>query len=312
MAQHDYDLANASGASFRADLNDALDAIVSQNSGASAPTTTFAYQLWADTTNDLLKIRNAANSAWISLLKLSTGRLVAATTVSGQTAETAPATDDEMLIGDTSAGDIRKMTLANLLKVINSLTADASPDTAADYVMTYDVSASAVKKVLLSALASGGITLGTEQASTSGTSRDFTGIPAGTKRITISFVGVSVDGAADLLVQLGDSGGVETSGYLGSGSWVGAGVSSSNFTAGFGVGKGCVAASVVHGTTTLTLEDASDNTWTCSSILSFSDSAYTLLAAGSKSLSAALDRVRITTVAGTAAFDAGSINIAYQ
>lgn len=70
MAQHDYNIANQSGAAFRADLNNALSAIVSQNSGAAEPSTTFAYQLWADTTAGVLKIRNAANSAWITLREL--------------------------------------------------------------------------------------------------------------------------------------------------------------------------------------------------------------------------------------------------
>lgn len=65
MAQHDYDLANQSGAAFRGDANNVLAAIVSQNSGASAPSTTFAYMWWADTTSGLLKQRNAANSGWL-------------------------------------------------------------------------------------------------------------------------------------------------------------------------------------------------------------------------------------------------------
>ncbi len=67
MAQHDYDIANQSGANFRADLNNALDAIVSNNSGSSEPSTTFAYEWWVDTTNNLLKLRNSANNAWITL-----------------------------------------------------------------------------------------------------------------------------------------------------------------------------------------------------------------------------------------------------
>ena len=67
MAQHDYDIANQSGANFRADLNNALDAIVSNNSGSSEPSTTFAYEWWIDTTNNILKLRNSANNAWISL-----------------------------------------------------------------------------------------------------------------------------------------------------------------------------------------------------------------------------------------------------
>ena len=67
MAQHDYDIANQSGANFRADLNNALDAIVSNNSGSSEPSTKFAYEWWVDTSNNLLKLRNSANNAWITL-----------------------------------------------------------------------------------------------------------------------------------------------------------------------------------------------------------------------------------------------------
>jgi hypothetical protein len=70
MAQHDYILANQSGAAFRSDLNNGLAAIVSQNSGAAQPSTTYAYQWWADTATGLLKISNAANNAWITLFQL--------------------------------------------------------------------------------------------------------------------------------------------------------------------------------------------------------------------------------------------------
>ena len=70
MAQHDYIIANQSGAAFRSDLNNGLAAIVSQNSGAAQPSTTYAYQWWADTTTGLLKIRNAANNDWITLFQL--------------------------------------------------------------------------------------------------------------------------------------------------------------------------------------------------------------------------------------------------
>ena len=74
MAQHDYVLDNQSGLAFRQDLNNALAAIVSINSGATAPSTTYAYQLWGDITAGLLKQRNAANSAWVTIGTLgSTG-----------------------------------------------------------------------------------------------------------------------------------------------------------------------------------------------------------------------------------------------
>ena len=71
MATHDYVIANGTGAAVRSDLNDALAAIVSNNSGATAPATTYAYMWWPDTTTGLLKQRNAANSAWITIGTLS-------------------------------------------------------------------------------------------------------------------------------------------------------------------------------------------------------------------------------------------------
>jgi parallel beta-helix repeat protein len=75
MAQHDYIIANQSGAAFRFDLNNGLAAIVSQNSGAAQPSTTYAYQWWADTTTGLLKLRNAANNAWITVGTLASANL---------------------------------------------------------------------------------------------------------------------------------------------------------------------------------------------------------------------------------------------
>lgn len=70
MATHDMNLANQSGASFRSDLNNALSAILSNNSNGSSPTTTVAYMTWVDTSANKLKIRNSANDAWIELLDL--------------------------------------------------------------------------------------------------------------------------------------------------------------------------------------------------------------------------------------------------
>jgi hypothetical protein len=83
MAQHDYDIANASGATVRADINTVLSAIASNNSGASAPATTFSFQWYADTTNDQLKIRNSANNAYITVGTLSAANLGHLTTAGG-------------------------------------------------------------------------------------------------------------------------------------------------------------------------------------------------------------------------------------
>jgi hypothetical protein len=75
VAQHDYVIANGTGAAVRSDLNGALAAIATINSGATAPTTTYAFQLWADTTTGLLKIRNAANSAFVTIGTLASTNL---------------------------------------------------------------------------------------------------------------------------------------------------------------------------------------------------------------------------------------------
>jgi hypothetical protein len=67
MAQHDYDIANQTGASFRTDLNNCLNAIRTVNSGSSAPSPTVAYLLWANTTANELQMRNGENNGWQGL-----------------------------------------------------------------------------------------------------------------------------------------------------------------------------------------------------------------------------------------------------
>jgi len=99
MAQHDYNLANQSGLAFRQDLNNALAAIVSQNSGASEPSTTYAYQWWGDTTTGLLKLRNAANSAWITIGTLASANLGLAPAASPAFTGTATFGGDVLLTG---------------------------------------------------------------------------------------------------------------------------------------------------------------------------------------------------------------------
>ena len=70
MATHDYVIDNGTGAAVRTDLNNALSAIVSNNSSSSEPSTKYAYQWWADTTTGILKIRNSSNNGWVELLQL--------------------------------------------------------------------------------------------------------------------------------------------------------------------------------------------------------------------------------------------------
>ena len=67
MAQHDYTIDNQTFPSYRTDHNNSLSAIVSNNSGATQPSTTYAYQWWYDTSSNILKLRNADNDAWINI-----------------------------------------------------------------------------------------------------------------------------------------------------------------------------------------------------------------------------------------------------
>lgn len=111
MAQHDYGIDNDTGANVRSDINNVLAAIVSNNSGTSEPATTFAFQFWVDTTNNLLKIRNAANSAWVTIGVPSAANLgllsLAGGTLTGQLLLNSAATvgaPDIAFAGDADSG----------------------------------------------------------------------------------------------------------------------------------------------------------------------------------------------------------------
>jgi hypothetical protein len=149
------------------------------------------------------------------------------------------------------------------------------------------------------------LTRGTVVTTTGGTSIDFTSIPSWVKRITIMFNGVSTNGTDDYLVQIGDSGGVENTGYTSCGGDYGGVVAS---TAGFIMTRTTTAASLVSGS--FFLCNITGNTWVASGDVCHD----TIVAsfAGTKTLSDVLDRVRITTVGGVNTFDAVSINIMYE
>jgi hypothetical protein len=148
----------------------------------------------------------------------------------------------------------------------------------------------------------------TAQASTSGTSIDFTGIPSWAKEITVMFAGVSTNSTSNILLQLGTSGGVQSTGYAGSSGYVGGTPVSTNPTNGFSIFHD-TAADLFHGAVTFSQLNASTNIWVAQGFYSYSTRPFTLYTSGSVTLSGTLDRVRITTVAGTPTFDAGSINI---
>ena len=154
---------------------------------------------------------------------------------------------------------------------------------------------------------------GTSQASTSGTSIDFTGIPSWVKRITVMFNQVSTSGTSNIQIQLGTGGGptFTTSGYGNNYSALSsASVSTSSATSGFVCAAISVATAVCSGNIIIT--NISGNNWIESGQTGETNGTRVTSSAGIIALGAALTAVRITTVNGTDTFDAGSINILYE
>ena len=76
MGQHDYNLANGTGAAFRADVNNALTAILTNNSSTVAPTTTAQTMTFADVSALVMNLRNAGDTAWIKVFKFTASTVI--------------------------------------------------------------------------------------------------------------------------------------------------------------------------------------------------------------------------------------------
>lgn len=149
------------------------------------------------------------------------------------------------------------------------------------------------------------ITRRTAVATTSGTSVDFTSIPSTVKRITVMFDAVSNSGGDNYIIQIGDAGGIETTGYVSSASDRGGEQTATN---GFCISRGNTSSSVNYGV--IVINNITGNSWLSSG--DFSRENVVASSTGSKTLSATLDRIRITTITGANTFDAGQVNIMYE
>ena len=156
------------------------------------------------------------------------------------------------------------------------------------------------------------ITQGTAVASTSGTSIDFTSIPAWVKKITVMFQGVSSSGTSVPIIQLGVSGGPVVTGYTGSASIIAGTVATANNTVGIGLAPSWGAAITVSGVVVISLLNTSTNLWSASVNLGDSVAANMFVGGSSIALSGALTSVRLKAQNGTDTFDAGSVNILYE
>ena len=154
-----------------------------------------------------------------------------------------------------------------------------------------------------------GINRGTEVATTSGTAIDFTGIPAGVRKITVTLSGVSTNGSSDIIVQLG-AGSFVTSGYRCFASRFGTTtINSTNITAGIAGIDLFNSSSDVHGR--IDIQAHTNLIWVSNGggFLATTDGWHT---GGGITLAGILDRLRLTTVNGTDTFDAGSVNISWE
>lgn len=155
----------------------------------------------------------------------------------------------------------------------------------------------------------GAITSGTAVASTSGTSIDFTGIPSWVKRITVMLNGVSTNGSGQFLIQIGPSGGVETSSYSSTSIYTGSATGQTSSTNGFAVVNGS-SSNIMSGM--IIIAKVSDNIWTQTHSISNNGGTIAVVGSGIKSIASTLSVLRITTTTGTDTFDAGTINILYE
>lgn len=155
------------------------------------------------------------------------------------------------------------------------------------------------------------IVLGARTTLTTQTFVDFQSIPSWAKRVSVFFASVSTNGTSTIIAQIGPSGGIETSGYLGTAATVGNAIATSaiNSSAGYPVAN-TAATSVHHGT--LTFSHMGSNQWVISGTLGRSDVAAASFFGGSKTLANTLTQVRITTATGADQFDSGVLSVSWE
>jgi len=243
------------------------------------------------------------------------------TNMSGYTSKTTPVDADLIPLSDSASSfGIKKLTWANIKATLKTYfdtlyialagdqtIADIKTFTSSPIVPTPTAQDNSTK-IATTAYVDGKMVRGTAINSISGTSIDFTGIPFWAKKITVLFNGVRISGVSGILVQLGDSGGIENTGYVSSGN------TTTSTVGTIGSNTGFIIRAVVSSFTTsgsMTIINQSNNNFISSHSVSF-DTLNAGNGGGSKTLSETLNIIRITTANGIDTFNAGSINIMYE
>jgi hypothetical protein len=244
------------------------------------------------------------STAQITDLSVTNAKLANAY-INDLTTVTLDASSDFLAIADASdSGNKKKGLLPAASTTVSGVSELA---TTAETALRTDTSRVVTPESLQGLLVAGAVVTLTNQ-----TSVDFTGIPTWAKRIVVILTSGSTNGTSVPILQLGDAGGVETTGYLGTASTVSATASTTQFTTGFAVNASNAATAIYDAIWILSNISSGSNTWMCNMVSGREDSAATSLGGGAKTLSADLDRIRVTTVNGTDQYDTGFINIFYE
>lgn len=147
-----------------------------------------------------------------------------------------------------------------------------------------------------------------------GISVDFVGIPSWVRRFTVVFNQLSIDGSEHILIQLGDSGGFENTGYISTSNFLQGGVSSGSLSSTSGIIL--LAGSTLNVLSgSVVFNNISGNTWVATGMWNYDNqTTITGWTAGNKTLSGTLDRIRVipTNISASNLFDNGLINIFYE
>ena len=270
MSQNTLVIADGTGAQVLERMNNANNTLVTLNSGSSAPATTYAYMLWADTANDLLKIRNAANTGWVTMGTLS-------------------ATNLGIKPSDGDKGDITVSSSGNTWTIDNGA---IGTDKLANAAVTPAKLARPLTFV--------------DYKTASGPVLDFTNIPSWVTRVTLNMWGAESSGTSTRIVRLGGStGGVKTTGYSGSMDAIGTTVAPHFISNGFDWSDVTAATTdSVHGTFTFTKYLSSggvtNDVWIATlNASNASGTSKLYIGSGAVSIGGTLNLIRITSINGT-------------
>ncbi|MBB3297909.1 MULTISPECIES: hypothetical protein [unclassified Rhizobium] len=267
-------------------IDDSMDALLSAHSGSARPAYAVAGTIWISTaTAGKLKkyLYDGTNDRLLETIDIATGDI------------TRP--------GAIMSGVIQDLSFA--------------PSAAPTKIAHFDNTAITAGQNRAISIPDRNITLGMTVASKvtlpSAASVDFTGIPSGVRRVSIDLDAISTNGTAGIVIQLGTSSGVETTGYTGgfantsaSGTGAQAGPTSS-----LELGIPGAASDLITGRITLELIDATNNKWLATGHAAAPAASRFHIMAGAKALAAVLDRIRLTTT-GSDTFDAGSATITWE